>query len=157
MTGSNILLCTCSLSFQVETYLSEDSATASENSVIDAEYEPTTSAEPHFLTEQELDDLTRDLGLTKYGAELLTSSLNGWNLLGDDCKSTAYRKRHLELSVYFDVIEDLCYSKDVEGVFRAVGIDHDPTQWRLFIDSSTKSLKAVILHNGNIYPSIPLA
>ena len=40
---------------------------------------------------------------------------------------------------------------------RPVGIDHDPTQWRLFIDSSTKSLKAVLLHNGNIYPSIPLA
>ena len=63
----------------------------------------------------------------------------------------------MEFSVYFDVIEDLCYFKDVEGLFRAVGIDHDPTQWRLFIDSSTKSLKAVLLHNGNIYPSIPLA
>ena len=29
--------------------------------------------------------------------------------------------------------------------------------WRLFIDSSTRSLKAVLLHNGNKYPSIPLA
>ena len=63
----------------------------------------------------------------------------------------------MEFSVYFDVIEDLCYCKDVEGLFCAVGIDHDPTQWQLFIDSSTKSLKAVLLHNGNIYPSIPLA
>ena len=51
----------------------------------------------------------------------------------------------------------ICYCKDIEGLFRAVGIDHDPTQWRLFIDSSTKSLKAVLLHNCNIYPSIPLA
>ena len=103
-----------------------------------------------------MNDLTRDLGDTKSGAELLTSRLNKWNLLGDDCKSTAYRKRHLEFSVYFDVIQDLCYRKDVEGLFRAVGIDHNPTQWRLFIDSSTKSLKAVLLHNGNIYPSISL-
>ena len=63
----------------------------------------------------------------------------------------------MEFSVYFDVIEDLCYCKDVEGLFRAVGIDHDPTQRRLFIDSSTKNLKAVLLHNSNIYPSIPLA
>ena len=151
------MLCTCSLSFQVETYLSEDSTTASENSDIDAEYAPTTSAEPHFPTKQELDDLIGDLDLTKSGAELLTSRLNEWNLLGDDCKSTAYRKRHSELSVYFDVIEDLCNCKDIEGLFRAVGIDHDPTQWRLFIDSFTKSLKAVLLHNGNINPSIPLA
>ena len=63
----------------------------------------------------------------------------------------------MEFFVYFDVIEDLCYCKDVEGLFSAVGIDHGPTQWRLFIDSSTKSLKAVLLHNGNIYPLIPLA
>ena len=117
----------------------------------------TTSPEPHFLTKEELDDLIRDLGLIKSGAELLISRLNEWKLPGDGCKSTAYRKRHLEFSVYFDVIGDLCYCKDVEGLFRAVGIDHDSTQWRLFIDSSTKSLKAVLLHNGNIYPSIPLA
>ena len=51
-----------------KTYLSEDSATESENSHIDAEYAPTTSAEPHFPTKQELDDLIRDLDLTKSGA-----------------------------------------------------------------------------------------
>ena len=122
------MICTCSLSFQVETYLSEDSATASENSDIDAEYVATTSAEPHFPTKQEWNDLIRDLGLSKSGVELLTSRLNEWNLLGDDCKSTADRKKHLEFSVYFNVIEDLCYCKDVEGLFRAIGIYHDPTQ-----------------------------
>ena len=74
----------------------------------------------------------RDLRLTKSGAELLTSRRNEWNLLGDDCKSTACRKRHLEFSVYFDVIEDLYYCKDAERLFCAVGIDHDPTQWRLY-------------------------
>ena len=104
-----------------------------------------------------MDDLIRDLVLTKSGAELLTSRLNEWNLLGDNCKSTAYKNRNLEFSVYFDVIEDLCYCKDVEDLLSAVGIDHNPTQWQLFIDSSTKSLKAVLLHKGNIYPSIPLA
>ena len=31
------------------------------------------------------------------------------------------------------------------------------TQWRLFIDSFTKSLEEVLFHNGNIYPSIPFA
>ena len=45
----------------------------------------------------------------------------------------------------------------MEGLFSAVGIDQHPTKWRLFIDSSTKSLKAVLLHNGNIYSSISLA
>ena len=35
-------------------------------------------------------------------------------------------------------------------------ITHDPDEWRLFIDSSKTSLKAVLLHNGNVLPSIPV-
>jgi len=34
---------------------------------------------------------------------------------------------------------------------------HRPEQWRLFIDASKTSLKAVHLHNGNKFPSIPAA
>ncbi|CAG9789605.1 unnamed protein product [Diatraea saccharalis] len=34
---------------------------------------------------------------------------------------------------------------------------YSPDQWRLFIDSSKISLKAVLLHNGNEFPSVPLA
>lgn len=34
---------------------------------------------------------------------------------------------------------------------------HNPEEWRLFIDSSKTSLKAVLLHNGNEKPSIPIA
>ena len=105
-------------------YFSEDSSTTTDT---DPEYASTTSSEPRFPTKKELDDLIHDLGLTKSVAKLLTSRLNEWNLLGNDCKSTAYRNRHLEFSVYFDVTEDLCYCKDVEGLFSAVGIDHDPT------------------------------
>jgi len=33
-------------------------------------------------------------------------------------------------------------------------INHIPLDWRLFIDSSKLSLKAVLLHNGNNLPSI---
>ena len=37
-------------------------------------------------------------------------------------------------------------------------MDHSPEEWRLFIDSSTRSrLKAVMPHNGNRFPSIPVA
>jgi hypothetical protein len=39
----------------------------------------------------------------------------------------------------------------------ALGHQHNTPQWRLFIDSSKVSLKAVLLHNGNKYPSVPLA
>ena len=91
-------------------YFSENSSTTTdtdaENADTDAEYAPSTSSEPHFPTKKKLDDLISDLGFTKFGAELLTSRLNELNLLGDDRKSTAYRNRNLEFSVYFDVIED---------------------------------------------------
>ncbi|CAK8683707.1 unnamed protein product [Clavelina lepadiformis] len=38
-----------------------------------------------------------------------------------------------------------------------MGISCNPSEWRLFIDSSSRSLKAVLLHNTNKCPSIPLA
>ena len=38
-----------------------------------------------------------------------------------------------------------------------MGISCNPCEWRLFIDSSSRSLKAVLLHNTNKCPSIPLA
>lgn len=34
---------------------------------------------------------------------------------------------------------------------------YNPSEWRLFIDSSKESLKAVLLHNTNVYASIPVA
>ena len=36
-------------------------------------------------------------------------------------------------------------------------MNHCSDEWRLFIDSSKVSLKAVRLHNGNVLPSIPVA
>ena len=54
-------------------YFNEDSSLTTDT---DAEYAPSTSSEPYFSTKKELDNLIRDLGLTKSGAELLTSRLN---------------------------------------------------------------------------------
>ena len=38
----------------------------------------------------------------------------------------------------------------------AFRIKHDLQEWRLFIDCSKLSLKAVLLHNGNQHPTIPI-
>ncbi|KAK3882460.1 hypothetical protein Pcinc_013167 [Petrolisthes cinctipes] len=35
--------------------------------------------------------------------------------------------------------------------------EYDSTEWRLFIDTSSRSLKAVLLNNGNKFASIPVA
>jgi hypothetical protein len=45
----------------------------------------------------------------------------------------------------------------VTGLFQAIGIACNPNEWCLFIDSSSRSHKAVLRHNGNKYLSLPLA
>jgi len=34
---------------------------------------------------------------------------------------------------------------------------YHPEDWKLFIDSSKRSLKCVLLHNGKKYASVPIA
>ena len=52
--------------------------------------------------------------------------------------------------------KDLVACTDVDGLMQTLSINHIPLDWRLFIDSSKLSLKAILLHNGNTLPSIPL-
>jgi len=47
--------------------------------------------------------------------------------------------------------------KDVDGLFKALNMSHCSDEWRLLKDSSKFSPKAVLLHNGNVLPSIPVA
>ena len=89
-------------------------------------------------------------------AELLTSRLQQWNLLDDSVQITEQRKRHQSFSSFFTLQNAICFCNNVSGLFYSIGIPCIPSEWRLFIDSSSKSLKAVLLHNGNKYPSLPL-
>jgi len=45
---------------------------------------------------------------------------------------------------------------DIDGLVQTLNINHNPLDWRLFINSSTFSLKTVLLHNANTLPSIPV-
>lgn len=137
--------------------MSREESSQEENSESDSEeYQASSSKDPHFPNQEELDDLVRDLGLTKSNAELLASRLKEWNLLDPTCSITTYRNRHRVFAPFYEVRNNLCYCKDIDGLFNEIGIAHIPNEWRLFIDSSIRSLKAVLLHNGNQYPSIPV-
>lgn len=37
-----------------------------------------------------------------------------------------------------------------------LNLSYNRDEWRLFIDSSKSALKAVLLHNGNMKPSVPV-
>lgn len=123
----------------------------------DKEFLPTPEQPKHYLiTSEDFNDLIRDLNLPKNKAELLGSRLKQWNLL-DDVKITDQRTRHEMFATFFTKEDGLCFCNDIKGMFEAIGIPCVPSEWRLFIDSSTKSLKAVLLHNGNKFPSLPIA
>ncbi len=138
-----------------------DTSYSSDNSsdTGDVAYAPIndTSFAPHIITTGELNDLVRDLELTKNQSELLASRLQGWKLLNPDAKVTYFRKRTAELTQFFSMSGNLCYCNDIPALFNKFGIDYDTQEWRLFIDASVASIKAVLLHNGNAHPSIPVA
>ena len=48
------------------------------------------------------------------------------------------------------------YCYNAAGLLQAMGCIYDPTEWRLFVDSSKASLKCVLLYNGNRYASMQI-
>jgi hypothetical protein len=110
----------------------------------------------HRITQEELNDLFRDLNLTKSKAELLDSRLQQWNLLKEHGKISVYHKRHEDLVQFFKMEKGLVACTDIDGLMQTLNINYNPLDWRLFIDSSKLSLKTVLLHNGNTLPSIPV-
>lgn len=112
---------------------------------------------PEPFKQRELNDLVRDLGLSKKLAELLASRLRDKHLLDAESKVTFFRNREEELLKFFNSDSGLVYCKDIAGLVTAMGVTHyDPKDWRLFMDSSKRSLKCVLLHNGNVYGAIPV-
>ena len=95
--------------------------------------------------------------MTKSNAELLVSRLKQWDLLDNGVRITSQWKRHCDFSRFFSLQDELCYCHDVRGLSQTIGIPCNTNDWRLFIDSSSRSLRAVLLHNTNQYLSIPLA
>lgn len=97
------------------------------------------------------------MSLPKYQAELLASRLQERNLLLPRTKITSYRNREREFLPFFSMENSVVFCNDVKGLITLYEIgEYKPEDWRLFIDSSTESLKAVLLHNGNEYAAVPL-
>ncbi|XP_076036895.1 uncharacterized protein LOC143022524 [Oratosquilla oratoria] len=136
----------------------QKNSSSEEHEDTDPEFrDATDDRNPYYPNQEDINDLIRDLGLTKSNGELLTSRLKQWNLLDESVHISGQRKRHQHFSSFFTSQDGLCFCHNVTGLFKAIGITHNPKEWRLFIDSSCRSLKAVLLHNGNVYPSLPLA
>src|SRR6218665_740105 len=72
---------------------------------------------PYLPNQKEVNDLIRDLGLTKSNAELLISWLKQWNLLDESVQVTDQRKRDQTLSSFFRRQDGLCFFNNVADLF----------------------------------------
>ena len=137
----------------------EDSTTSSDlsSSECQSEYECFEGERPRLFSQEELNDLVRDLDLPKVSAVLLGSRLKSRNMLDSEVTFSWYTYREKEYLPFFTKEDDLVYCVDIKGLIEKLGTTYEPSDWRLFIDSSKRSRKAVLLHNGNTFASIPLA
>ena len=67
-----------------------------------------------------------------------------------------YCKRHEDLAQFFKMEKGFIVYTDIDVLKQILNINHNSLDWRLFIDSTKLSLKAVLLHNGNTLPSMPV-
>ena len=74
-----------------------------------------------------------------------------------DTEVCFYHGRHEEFKDLFSQEDGVVFCNDVCSIMEVLGHGYNPDQWRLFIDSSKVSLKMVLLHSKNRFPSVPLA
>jgi len=112
---------------------------------------------PGPFRQTELNDLVRDLGLSKKVAEILASRLQVKHLLDDSAKVSYFRKRDQSFVIFFSEQKQFVHCRDIPGLLWQLGLDsYIPTEWRLFLDSSKQNLKCVLLRNGDLCGGIPL-
>lgn len=139
------------------TSASDSTCDDSENQDVYEDISGTSEKSPQLFEQSELDDLVRDLGLSKESAQLLGSRLKEKNLLARNTHFAQYRHREQEFVQYFTKSDDMVYCHNVSGLVEHMGKEYHREEWRLFIDSSTRSLKAVLLFNGKNVASLPIA
>ena len=125
----------------------EDSADSISLEDIESTYSGTSGNDPHWITQEDLNDLAHDLYLSKKQSELLASRLKQWNLVQEYVRITSFRNRNKDLASFFDMENKLCYCTNIPGLFMSLGLPHNPSDWRPFQAKSHR----------NKYPSIPIA
>ena len=101
--------------------------------------------DPIKFSQFELNDLIKDLCLSKEKSAILASRLKKRNLLKSNVKVTHFRKSNNNLIRFYKFNDSMVYYCDKNGLFETLGQSLEISEWILFIDSSKVSLRAVII------------
>jgi len=124
------------------------------------EYAPSqATAEPILMSQEHLNALVRKLDLSKNKAEMLAADLKSLNLLQPDVNITGFRSRQQGFMSYFSANDKntFVYCNDIECLMAEMDVEYNADEWRIFIDSSKRSLKAVLLYYDNSKSPVPVA
>ena len=114
------------------------------------------SAKPKLFSQGQLNDLVRDLGPFKESCEIVASRLGEHGTLDSGTK-IKFRDRDDLLIRFFTMEDDLVCCNNIQGLPSEMGLpEYNPDEWRLFIDSSKRSLKCVLFHIGNKFACISI-
>jgi hypothetical protein len=102
----------------------------------------------HLITPLQLNDLIRDLNLSKIKAEIFASRLQEWNLLERNFKTCLSQPEKAFLPL-FSSNGRMFYCNNADGLLKSLEHDHTREERRLLIDASKINLKGVLLHTGN--------
>ena len=112
------------------------------------------------INQAQLDYFIRELNLSKEKSCLAGSLLKDFGVLERGTKISIYRNRDKKFVDFFSRDDNfkLVYCCNLSGLLQCLEIKSNIVQdWWLFIDSSSSSIKAVLMHVNNDYPAIPLA
>ena len=74
-----------------------------------------------------------------------------------DSETKIYRDRDDLLIRFFTIENDFVYCNNIQSLLSEMGLpEYNPDEWRLFIDRFKRSLKCVLLHNGNKFACVPI-
>jgi len=107
----------------------EDVGQANNNTDCDPTFAGASSSiEPQLLTQRDLNDIVRDLNLSKKQAEILGSRLKGWNLLCQDTKMCFCCGRHDEFKDFFSQEDGVMFCNDICSAMEVPGHEFNPYQ-----------------------------
>ena len=107
-----------------------------------------------IFIQAEVNDLTRDLILSKGFGQWLGSNLKEKHLLALGTMFYWYRDHERELRQFFAFLDksSLVYCNNMARLIKSMGLKYDATELRLFIDSFISKRFFYIMGIGLIYP-----